>query len=150
MKAYQARPIRFLDLMHHKNWTIKVYSISHKNLVVPNTYRAQALTQLDEWLALAQNNNMQTYNIATLIFHECKEGCFAIINWWIDDNMLQHFVFLSTSDKSRYELYSSSGIITCVWELSVLWFERNAWVQHVLTNKTPNFEAYLQEQLNQD
>lgn len=150
MKPYKPRPIRFIEIFHFNDWKIKVYSISYRNEYVSEKFILKAKENLGEWLVKSNSTALETYKTATLILHEGKEGCFAIINWWIDENMLQHFVYLSSNEDAEYNLYSNSGIITCVWELSVLWFERNAWVKHVLKNNSPDFEAYLNEQLNQD
>ena len=111
-----------------------------------------AKAQLSNWLENSNNYPLENYKIATLILHEGKEGCFAIINWWIDENMMQLYVYLANNENtSHFELYSDKGIITCVWEMAVLWFERNAWVKHVLMNTaTPDFEKYLAEHLNED
>ena len=64
--------------------------------------------------------------------------------------MLQHYVYLSNAESDEnFVLYAEKEVITCVWELEVLWFERNAWVKHVLMkNESPDFENYLLEQLN--
>lgn len=149
---YQTRPIRFIELHEHQDWMIKIYSISIKNERVPSTHIELAKQQLNEWLKLSKNYPLTTYRIATLIIHEGREGCFAILNWWIDDNMLQNHVFVATQDDPLYfKLFSDKGIITCVWELAVIWFERNAWVEHVLKQSDqPNFDAYLNSQLNAD
>ena len=150
MKQYKPRPIRFLELLTQENWQIKVYSISDKREFVSAKYLDNAKKNLSTWLEKSQISGLETYQIATLILHEGKEGCFAIINWWIDENMLQHFVYLSPNEESDFTFYSDNGIITCVWEMAVLWFERNAWVKHVLATEKPDFEAYINEQFNQD
>ena len=66
--------------------------------------------------------------------------------------MLQHYVYLANNKQpEQFKLFSNNGIITCVWESAVIWFERNAWIKHVLMkNENPNFKSYLQEYLNQD
>jgi len=149
---YQTRPIRFIELHEHQDWIIKIYSICIKNERVSSTHIELAKQQLNEWLKLSKNYPLTTYQLATLIIHEGKEGCFAILNWWIDDNMLQNHVFVAThSDPDHFKLFSDKGIITCVWELAVIWFERNAWVEHVLKHlDQPNFCASLNSQLNSD
>ncbi len=149
---YQTRPIRFIELNEHQDWMIKIYSISIKNERVSSTHIELAKQQLNEWLKLSKNYPLTTYRIATLIIHEGREGCFAILNWWIDDNMLQNHVFVATQDDPlHFKLFSDKRIITCVWELAVIWFERNAWVEHVLKQSDqPNFDAYLNSQLNAD
>ena len=109
-----------------------------------------AKSQLPTWLLNANNYPLETYNIATLILHQGKEGCFAIINWWIDENMLQNFVYL-IEEGQDYKLFSANGITTCVWEMAILWHERNAWVKHILMkNENPDFKAYLNEQFNEN
>lgn len=145
--AYQQRPVRFIEIHQHKDWQIKLYSISIYNEFVSSENVKNAKQHLDQWLARS-SGNLDNYKIATLILHEGKEGSFAIINWWIDENMLQNFVYLKKVGED-YKLFSADGITTCVWEMAVLWHERNAWVKHVLKkNKKPDFKAYLYEQLN--
>lgn len=151
MKQFEKRPVRFLKLIRHEEWMIKVYSISAFREFADEIYVEAAITKLNEWLQPSKNTGLQTYHIATLILHECKEGCFAIINWWIDDNMLQHFVYLSAPGVPvEFKRYSDSGIVTCVWELAVLWHERNAWIEHILKkSEYPDFEKYFEQQLNE-
>lgn len=146
--AYQTRPIRFLEIHQAGEWTVKIYSLSSKNERVPEAHLNRAKSHLKSWLANAASTTFKTYGIATLILHECREGCFAIVNWWIDENMLQHYVYLDRGS-GHYELFSDSGIVTCVWESAIIWFERNAWVEHVLMKNTkPDFKSYLNQQLN--
>lgn len=149
---YQTRPIRFIEIYKVSDWTLKVYSISSRNEFVLNSYIINAKRNIENWLKNVEQHNLETYKIGTLILHECKEGCFAIINWWIDENMLQHYVYLTKNEEDEeFVLFSSNGIVTCVWESAVIWFERNAWVKHILMkNEKPDFESYLQEHLNQD
>lgn len=149
---YTTRSIRFLEVYECGNWKVKIYSISVHREYVKNEIVKIVKSNISEWLKNAANYPLETYQIATLILHEGKEGCFAIINWWIDDNMLQQFVYLSNNiDPNEFKLYSDKGIITCVWELEIIWFERNAWVKHVLTDPAnADFTSYLNEHLNKD
>ena len=149
MNIFAPRQIRFLEYYIIHEWRLKVYTITAKQEFSGLTFVEQAKTQLSDWLDLSQHTNLAHYNIATLIFHECKEGCFAIINWWIDENMLQHYVFLAKNPTDNFSAYSSIyGITTCVWELEILWHERNAWIEHVLKDNKQNFDAYLNTLLN--
>lgn len=151
-QQYKTRPVRFIDLYHHDGWVIKMYGISVVNEVVSQSNISNARNQLTKWLENTKLYPLETYNIATLILHEGKEGCFAIINWWIDESMLQQFVYLAKKESPDvFEIYSDKGIITCVWEMAILWFERNAWVKHILMNaQNPDTAAYLAEQFNAD
>lgn len=150
--TYKTRPIRFMEIYQHQDWRIKIYGISIHNEFVRAEIIENAKKSLTAWLEKANIYPLDTYQIATLILHEGKEGCFAIINWWIDENMLQQFVYLAPYDNlSQFCLFSDKGIVTCVWEMAVLWFERSAWVENVL-KKVPNadFETYLQQHFNAD
>lgn len=151
--VYQPRPVRFLEIVTCGDWKIKLYSISVKAERVSDDTIILAKQHLQEWLKYTGLYELDTYKVATLILHEGKEGCFAIINWWIDENMLQQFVYLAADTApGEFKLYSDKGIFTCVWEMAVLWFERNAWVEKVLKqNSDPDaINNYLQEQLNAD
>ena len=157
---YKPRPIRFLGIHTHSDpengtWQIKLYAISVRSEFQPADMTElieHSKKQLPAWLAESCNYVLTTYNIATLILHEGKEGYFAIINWWIDDNMLQNHVYLSTFAKpDEFTLFSSGGIMTCVWELAVIWFERTAWIEHILKQAAkPDVAGYLGAFFNED
>lgn len=147
MTKYTSRPIRFLEVYDHHPWKIKVYSISARQEIVSQEHLALAKANLDLWLEKAKESNLPTYNIATLLVHEGREGVFAILNWWIDENMLQTYAYLKTPGQQAFHRFSD-GIVLCVWEMEVIWHERNAWIKHVLQKgEQPDFEAYLNDQL---
>lgn len=151
--CYQPRPIRFLEIIQHDGWTIKLYSISLKSERITPATVELAKQHLSGWLQEATVHNFDTCRVAVLILHEGKEGCFAVIGWWVDENMLQAFTYLAANEHpSAFILYTDKGIVTCVWEMAVLWFERNAWIKHVLM-QPGNPEAisnYLTCHLNAD
>ncbi len=149
---YVPRPIRFLELHQHNGWQIKIYSISINSEFVEKEIVDLAKTHLTKWFQNAGNYYLDTYKIATLILHKGKEGYFALINWWIDENMVQNHVYLLKNEKlASFTSYSNKGIMACIWELEVFWFERNAWIKHVLLNApSPDYNSYLEEHLNKD
>lgn len=149
---YKKRPVRFLDILNCDGWKIKVYSISCFRELVSPGFLIYAKENLSSWLSNSTNYNLENYKIATLILHEGKEGCFAIINWWTNENMLQHHVYFSNYQLPyKFKIYSDKGIFACTWELAVIWFERNAWVENILKNSLqPDFEKYLKQQMNDD
>ena len=145
-QTYRTRPVKFIEVLSCGEWQVKIYSISLNNPVVNEQSLNAAKQMLPVWLEKHNIYELDTYQVATLILHEGKEGCFVIINWWIDENMLQQFVYLETyTAPGIYNLYSDNGIFTCVWEMAVLWFERNAWVEKVL--KQPQHPQAIQQYL---
>lgn len=150
-KPHQPRPIRFVEVFLFGEWRIKIYSISINQEYASADNINAAKAKLGEWLLRSKDYSMPTYGIATLIIHEYRDGCFAVLNWWIDENMWQNFVYLKPKDKNEFKIYSQNGMATCVWEMAIWWHERNAWMKHVLLkNEKPDFEGYLKEQINQD
>lgn len=153
LSAYRTRPIRFLGLEKCGEWTIKVYSISSKNEYADQHFITLAKANLPLWLKNVSSIQLSNYQVATLIIHEGIDGCFAIISWWVDENMLQLFAYLaSAANPDQFQLISDKGMVSCVWEMAVLWFERNAWVEEVM--KQPHnlsaIDNYLSKQLNGD
>lgn len=153
LNAYQTRPIRFLGLEKCGEWNIKVYSISSKKEYANARFIALAKTNLPLWLANVSSTQLPNYQVATLIVHEGKDACFAVISWWVDENMLQLFAYLASApNPTEFQLISDKGMVSCVWEMAVLWFERNAWVEEVL--KEPNNpqarDNYLNKYFNEE
>lgn len=153
LQPYAPRPVRYLGLEEVAGWRIKTYSISVKAERVEEHVVAHVRTCLPNWLEKHSAYLLDTYGIATLILHEGREGCFAILSWWIDSNMLQTSVYLAMDPARRdFRLFSDRGVFTCVWELAIHWFERNAWVNDVLARlDDPNGpEHYLARHFNAD
>jgi hypothetical protein len=149
---YKPRAVRKLGLIEHDGWAIKTYSISVKNKVVKDELLGFAKGQLSEWLKKSNNYNLPTYKIATMIIHEGREGIFTLLNWWVGDNMIQNHVYFSTYEEpEKFESFSENGMMACIWELAVIWHDRNAWIKHVLSKiENPDYAAYLNDYLNGD
>ncbi len=69
-----------------------------------------------------------------------------------DENELNHHVYVSHGqDPDRLEYQTPTGLIACAWDLRVLCFERDAWVELVLNSHAePDIEGYLETRLNAD
>lgn len=135
-----------------RDWHFKVYTITLKNSFTSHQIYENARKQTAEWVLRAQNYPLPNYKIGCLIVHEGREGVFTLINWWIDENMMQHYVFFTPyNEPAKFEAYSERGIQFCVWELGVIWHERNQWIEHVLKKPdAPDFEGYLQAAYDKD
>ncbi len=64
---------------------------------------------------------------------------------------LYGIVFLSRSnDPDTLTPAKSSDSSVCVWDLRLQFFEREAWIKHVLRKaNAPDFQAYLEDRLNE-
>ena len=51
------------------------------------------------------------------------------------DNELHHYLYLSPADKSvQFDYKTPTGCTACVWDLSVNYHEREAWLRSVMNN----------------
>lgn len=152
MTRYQPRKIRFERIIEVRQWRLKYYSLIFDSSSIDEKIIRSVELKLETWLKQADNYKLTIYHVGTLIIHKWRGGYFAIINWWTDENMLQHFVYLATNDNpTEFNLFSDKGIVTCIWELEILWFERNAWVNDVLKKEINaiNIDKYLHHKLTQ-
>lgn len=70
-----------------------------------------------------------------LILHHGAEGTYLLVSQWYDADMLKHWVRGSTVDaegNTTFAPLAQRDLIACVWELEVIRFERDAWVNTVL------------------
>jgi hypothetical protein len=76
----------------------------------------------------------------------------VFVDYWGNEDELFHRVFLSRSGdpNARIPAKSSDSSVR-VWDLRLQSFEREAWAEHVLCQASaPDFQAYLEERLNDD
>ncbi len=150
-RPYQERPIRFLERWQHDHWRLKVYGIASGRPVpcdeLITAAKDVAIERLDSVPAALKH-----YSVGFLGVHEGHTSNFVFVDWWADENELHHHVYVSpTDDPLRLTYATPTGVIACVWDLRVLAFERQAWLDTILKRPGgPDFDAYLQQQLNED
>ncbi|NNC95404.1 MAG: hypothetical protein HKN92_07565 [Chitinophagales bacterium] len=149
MKLYKKRRIKFCETVKIDKWFVKVYTIfQFESFQSPGDYDL-AISSLSRWLAMGNSFNSESSNIAFLILHEGKEGIFAIINWWVGENMLNTHIFFTEYERSDYRIISGDGLAPCIWELEVINHERLAWIEHVLKQaEQPDYTSYMKEVYN--
>ncbi|MGW4158348.1 hypothetical protein [Streptomyces sp. NPDC004788] len=84
-----------------------------------------------------------------LILHRGAEGTYLLVSQWYDADMLKHWVRGSRTDaagNTTFAPLAQPDLIACVWELEVIAFERDAWVNTVLAHgrlDQDSLDAYL-------
>ena len=155
---YRPRPVRSLGLTEVDGWRVKTYGIAATRAQPDPALVDAALALAGDVLprpatALASGAGVSTerYGVAVAIAHEGLDGAFALLSWWTGENMLAHHAFVAPGPPYAFEPLAPTGIVACAWELAVLAFERDAWVQTVLANpRGPDLDAYLARRLNAD
>lgn len=73
--------------------------------------------------------------VGFLILHYGSEGDYLLVSQWYDADMLKHWVRAAVVDAeggTTFAPLAERDLVACVWELEVIKFERDAWVNTVL------------------
>ncbi|MFK7959754.1 MAG: hypothetical protein AB8G96_04445 [Phycisphaerales bacterium] len=96
--------------------------------------------------------------VGFVVVHPSREGVFSLTGWWIDETMLAMDVAFAaweadgeTVEASAFAGLPESRVLACTWELAVIAFERDAWVELVLDNPAgPDVEAWFSRRMHAD
>jgi hypothetical protein len=131
---FAPRPTRFLELRDHRGWRLKVYSIICGDDPLDRD-------GFDRGVDLALAGLPATAVTAArpgagfVILHQGRGADYVVLCWWDRENELPMRIVV----RERGEDGTPSAWRTarenesvCVWDLDVIWFERNAYVETVL------------------
>jgi hypothetical protein len=147
MEPYAPRSIHPDGLLETAGWRLKCYAISLPDAVVD----ASAFTDGVEMAihALPQPARADGRpGIAIMIAHEGRGARYVVLAWWDRENELPVRVFVAPHDEGGAWRAARDGESFCVWDMQVLWFEREAYVETVMDPGIDEGEAeYLSEWL---
>ncbi len=150
-ETYRTRAVRFLGHREIKGFRMKVYGIAYQG-EHPAQDLCEAAYQLAAERIASSAAATNHYDVGIIGIHEGKGASFVFVDWWADENELHHHVYVSTDDdRLNLEYQTPSGVIACVWDLYVMSFERDAWVNNILkSHPSPDIQGYLDAVLNDD
>lgn len=143
---FKPRPARFLGIEEFGDWRMKVYGLTaeHQRLLPALVTEARKLAR-----NVVPSMPSDGYGVGFIGVHCGRDANFVFIDWWANENELHHNVFRSSLAQPLDLCRTQEGSCACVWDLQVIWFERNAWVDKVLNNpRGPDLEAYLKKVLD--
>lgn len=151
VRPYKKRAVRFLEVWRNGKWQIKVYGIAHGRLTPRPELIAAAKDVANQRLESVPGS-IQHYFVGFLSVHDGRTANFVFVDWWADENELHHHAYVSpTNQPSRLAYVTPTGLTACVWDLRVMAFERQAWLDNVLKRPAgPDLDAYLRHTLNED
>jgi hypothetical protein len=150
-EPYQPRPLRFLELWRVDDWRLKVIGIAHG--------RERPSPELVEGAKRVATAHLRThrtrhahYGVGFLGIHDGRGENQVFLDRWINENELMHTYWVSPKDDpARLVVPGDDHNSVCVWDLAVQCFEREAWVECVLSNsRGPDVDAYLAKHLRAD
>ena len=137
--AYAPRPIGFHGLETFCGHTLKVYSIHYGDAPFDRAQFKGA------WALAAES--LPTPDVAAgrpgagfVILHRGATADYFVLCWWDKENELPTRVFVRGDDGFRP---AKDGESFCVWDLRVIWSEREAYVATALAGHDGGIEAYL-------
>jgi len=146
---YIPRPVRDRGVQTFGDWSLKVYGIAYAGDEPGSELVQAALDVAGSALPKAALSNGR-FGLGFLGIHEGRDGNFVFVSWWENENELQHRVFFSTPQRpGQLRPARPDEPIACVWDLSVIAHEREAWIRHILANPHgADTGAYLADALN--
>ena len=145
MEKYNPREIKFKGIQTVKDWKIKNYSISYDKQSFSEEMERRSLQLLQTELPKITDN---VYGVGFMIVHHGKGANFVLLDWWCNENELQHQVYYSKKEApTQLKKQNSGAPIVCVWDLIVINHERNAWVEHMMIEK-PKISKYLKNYIH--
>ena len=145
-EEFRPRPARFLGLWEIGGWRMKAYGLhaEHTRLLPELVTAARQLAG-----RVLPGDAPDAYGVGFLGVHCGRDSNFVFVDWWANENELHHHVFLSSREKPLDLAPAPPGVCACVWDLQLIWFERNVWVEKVLNNpRGADLEAYLKKVLD--
>ena len=130
---------------------MKVYGIAYGR-PTPRAELVQAAKLVSRKHLTGSADGRNHYGVGFLGVHDGRSANFVYLDYWADENELHHHLYVSPSEEpASLEDVTATGLIACAWDVRVLSFERDAWVETVLANPSgPDPEGYLARRLNED
>ena len=136
---YRPRPLTFLGLEPLAGYRLKVYAIRYGDGPFDRDRFiggwALASAALPRPAAAAERPG-----VGFVVLHQGRTGDYLILAWWDRENELPLRVFVADAGGWRPAV---GGESVCVWDLRVLWWEREAYVGTVLAGRLDGVESYL-------
>lgn len=130
---YQPRAVEFKGTLTTALHELKLYRIvapSQCERKLPDTVILQRIVAG----ALSGDDYRHDHRIGFVIVHFAADGDYLLVSTWCGANMLRHRVFALQLTGEHFELVSlqPEHIVACVWELAIMYHERNSWIECVL------------------
>lgn len=143
MDEYKPRSVRYLHQWEHEGWRLKVYGISAWDARPPEALVNAAKRIACESLPIPATESRR-HGVGMLGAHHGKSASFVFVSWWAELYELNHFLYRGRRDSFDELAPVRSGLVGCTWDLRLIAFERDAWVQALQGNSAePDLEAYL-------
>jgi hypothetical protein len=146
--GYEPRSVRLLERWTPDDWRLKVYGIAFRaERPAPETVAAAKEVAARCLPAPATKDGR--HGLGFVIVHQGQDARWLLVHWWVDQCLLYHRVFGSPLAGPSKFTPAPEQLLACTWELSVINFERDAWMETVFAHaEAPDPAAYLAREFN--
>lgn len=138
LTPYEPRPLTPLGVINVRGYRLKAYSIVYGEAPFERKAFDAGLVLAERELPVPAAAPARP-GVGFVIFHQGRTGPYLILGWWDNENELPVRVFLADPLNWRP---ATSGESFCVWDLRVVWHEREAYIRTMLKGPTDE-AAYL-------
>ncbi len=146
-EPFAHRPIKFKEIIHQAGWRLKLYVILYPSAEL-------RWDILEEAVPIGINAlpqpaiTTQRPGLGFMIAHQGRDRCFLPVFWWDQENELRQLVYVRGFGEDDSWQPARNGESFCVWDMEVMWFEREAFVNAILSHPdAPDVEGYLEQRL---
>jgi hypothetical protein len=148
---YAPRPITFRGVREHDGWRLKLYTINYDAAEVDPAEFAGGLA-LAEAALPAPARRADRPGLGVIVAHRGATALYLVLGWWDRENELPTRVFIRETGAGAAPAAAwrpaRDGESFCVWDLQVLWHEREAYVATMLDPDGADEAAYLARTLH--
>ncbi len=142
MEPYRDRDIRFEGVRTLGGWSLKTYSVRYGAEPLDRAAFDEALEQAIGEVP-APDASAGRPGLGFWIAHQGRTGDYGVLAWWNHENELPLTVRIRRARDEPWRA-AESGESICVWDLEIIWAEREAWISTMLAEAGPDAEAYVQ------
>lgn len=140
MHPFRPRAILYDGVHEVGGWLLKRFSISFDGSPLDWDGFAEGIRMADAQLPTPARATDRP-GVGFLIAHHGRAADYVILGWWDRINELPLRVFVRPPAEGQWRPSRASESL-CVWDLEVIWAERQAYVDTVMTEH-PSPDAYL-------
>lgn len=141
---YTPRPIRPLEIHHRDGWDLKLYSVTLPGEVLDRTAFDRQFGAVVRPCLPLPDPAAGRPGLGFAIFHQGRGMDYLVLCWWDRENEIFNRVWTRPRGIVDAEWSQAQGGETaCVWDLLVIGYERDAYVDTLLGSNGPDREGYL-------
>lgn len=142
MEHFAPRHIEFHGLRLVRDWRLKLYSIAYGPAPVEWTSFTPGMSLAETCLPEPAVTSERS-GVGLLIAHQGRTGNYVVLGWWDRENELPLRVFVSPNRRPQSWRAAEGSESICIWDLEVLWAERQAYASTVLHPGGGDVASYL-------